>query len=51
MGNWFYNDKRIEDISDFPEGTFGFIYITIHEPSCKALKNQIGKHIMAQLNL
>ena len=36
MSNWLYKDKRIESLEDFPEGTFGFIYITIHEPSGKA---------------
>ena len=36
MENWLYGDKRIKNISDFPEGTYGFIYITIHEPSGKA---------------
>ncbi len=36
MSKWFYNDKWIESIEDFPEGTYGFIYITIHEPSNKA---------------
>jgi hypothetical protein len=36
MENWLYKDKRIESLEDFPEGTFGFIYITIHEPSGKA---------------
>jgi hypothetical protein len=35
MENWLYKDKRIESIKDFPEGTFGFIYITVHEPSGK----------------
>ena len=40
MENWLYGDKRIENISDFPEGTFGFIYITTHEPSGKSY---IGK--------
>jgi hypothetical protein len=35
MSNWLYKDKRIESIEDFPEGTFGFIYITVHEPSGK----------------
>jgi len=35
MQNWLYKDKRIESIEDFPEGTFGFIYITVHEPSGK----------------
>ena len=36
MENWLYGDKRIKDISDFPEGTFGFIYLTVHEPSGKS---------------
>jgi hypothetical protein len=35
MSNWLYKDKRIESIEDFPEETFGFIYITVHEPSGK----------------
>jgi hypothetical protein len=35
MENWLYKDKRIESLKDFPEGTFGFIYITVHEPSGK----------------
>jgi hypothetical protein len=35
MENWLYKDKRIESLEDFPEGTFGFIYITVHEPSGK----------------
>ena len=36
MENWLYKDKRIESIENFPEGTFGFIYISTHEPSGKA---------------
>ena len=35
MSNWFYNGKWIESIEDFPQNTYGFIYITIHEPSGK----------------
>ena len=35
MSNWLYKDKRIESIEDFPEGTYGFIYISVHEPSGK----------------
>jgi hypothetical protein len=35
MENWLYKDKRIESLKDFPEGTFGFIYLTVHEPSGK----------------
>jgi hypothetical protein len=43
MSKWFYNDKWIESIEDFPEGTYGFIYITIHEPSNKAY---LGKKVL-----
>jgi uncharacterized protein YlzI (FlbEa/FlbD family) len=35
MSNWLYNNKRIESIEDFPENTFGFIYITTHIPTGK----------------
>jgi hypothetical protein len=30
---WLYKNKVIEKIEDFPENTFGFIYITTHIPS------------------
>ena len=30
---WLYENKVIEKIEDFPENTFGFIYITTHIPS------------------
>jgi hypothetical protein len=36
MLNWLYNNKRIESINDFPENTFGFIYITTYKPSGKS---------------
>jgi uncharacterized protein YlzI (FlbEa/FlbD family) len=35
MSKWLYNDKWIESIEDFPENTFGFIYITTHIPTGK----------------
>jgi hypothetical protein len=43
MSNWLYKDKRIESLEDFPEGTYGFIYITIHEPSGKSY---LGKKVL-----
>ncbi len=43
MENWLYKDKRIESIEDFPEGTFGFIYITTHQPSGKSY---LGKKVL-----
>jgi hypothetical protein len=36
MSNWFYKGNRIQELTDFPEGSFGFIYITIHLPSGKS---------------
>ena len=43
MENWLYKDKRMECLEDFPEGTYGFIYITIHEPSGKSY---LGKKVL-----
>jgi len=37
---WLYKEKVIEDIEDFPQNTFGFIYIVTHKPSGKSY---IGK--------
>jgi len=37
--NWLYNEKEITDISEFPQGTFGFVYEII-TPSGK---KYIGK--------
>jgi hypothetical protein len=37
---WLYNEKVIENIEDFPQDTFGFIYIVKHIPTGKAY---IGK--------
>ena len=33
MSNWLYNNKEINEITDFPENTFGFIYISKHIPT------------------
>jgi serine/threonine protein kinase len=30
---WKYKDKVIEKIEDFPENTYGFVYITTHIPT------------------
>lgn len=37
---WLYKDKKIYDMSQLPEGTYGFIYLCIHKPSGKSY---IGK--------
>jgi hypothetical protein len=33
MSNWLYENKEINEITDIPENTFGFIYITNHLPT------------------
>jgi hypothetical protein len=33
MSNWLYENKEINEITDFPENTFGFIYISKHIPT------------------
>lgn len=43
MQSWTYNGKTISDISDFPEGTYGFIYEVEHIPSGK---KYIGKKVL-----
>jgi hypothetical protein len=40
MSPWIYKTDKIYDISQFPEGTYGFIYIVTHTPT---LKSYIGK--------
>jgi hypothetical protein len=40
MSPWIYKTDKIYDISQFPEGTYGFIYIVTHAPT---LKSYIGK--------
>ena len=37
---WYFLDKQINEISDLPEGAFGFIYQTTHIPTGK---KYIGK--------
>lgn len=43
MENWLYKDKRMECLEDFPKETYGFIYITTHEPSGKSY---LGKKVL-----
>ena len=40
---WLYNEKVIENIEDFPQNTFGFIYVVKHIPTGKAY---IGKKVL-----
>ena len=40
---WLYNEKVIEKIEDFPQDTFGFIYIVTHRPTGKSY---IGKKVL-----
>ena len=41
--NWTYKNEEIQGISDFPDNTYGFIYMITHLPSGKAY---IGKKIL-----
>ena len=41
--NWTYNGKEMVDITQFPEKTFGFVYITKHIPTGKSY---IGKKVL-----
>ena len=51
MSNWLYKDKRIESIEDFPEGTYGFIYISVHDPSGKTYLGKKSFHYLYFLKL
>lgn len=41
--NWRHKDQLITEISDMPEGTYGFIYRVIHLPT---KKKYIGKKVL-----
>jgi len=41
--NWIYENKEIEQLSDFPDNTYGFVYRIIHKPTGK---EYIGKKIL-----
>ena len=40
---WTYKDQQINEITDFPNNTFGFIYRIIHTPTGKSY---IGKKVL-----
>jgi serine/threonine protein kinase len=40
---WTYNNKHMETLSSFPQGTYGFIYRVVHQPTGKAY---IGKKVL-----
>lgn len=40
---WIYQGNLITEISDMPEGTFGFIYEVLHKPTGK---KYIGKKVL-----
>jgi serine/threonine protein kinase len=40
---WLYKNEPMEVLSSFPEGTFGFIYRVVHEPTGKTY---IGKKVL-----
>ena len=41
--NWIYKNNLIEDITQFPNNTFGFVYMTTHKPTGKSY---IGKKVL-----
>jgi len=41
--SWLYKGNVIEDISQFPENTYGFVYIVTHTPTNKSY---IGKKVL-----
>ena len=41
--NWLYKGNTIEDISQFPENTYGFVYIVTHAPTNRSY---IGKKVL-----
>jgi len=41
--SWTYKTHKIGDITQFPENTFGFVYIVTHKPSGKSY---IGKKVL-----
>jgi hypothetical protein len=41
--NWLYKGNTIKDISQFPENTYGFVYIVTHTPTGKSY---IGKKVL-----
>jgi len=41
--SWTYKTHEIGDITQFPENTFGFVYITTHKPTGKSY---IGKKVL-----
>jgi len=58
MSNWLYENKEINEITDFPENTFGFIYISKHIPTNTSylgkkslyhnIKKKLGKKELAE---
>ncbi len=43
MPSWWYDGKIVTDISDMPDGTYGFIYQTSHTPTGR---KYIGKKVL-----
>jgi hypothetical protein len=41
--NWIYKATPMEDITQFPDNTFGFVYMTTHKPTGKSY---IGKKVL-----
>jgi len=44
MGNWFYQNKEVSSIEDFPEGCYGFVYKITNKTTGKFY---IGRKILS----
>jgi hypothetical protein len=40
---WLYRDKEVNSIEDMPDGTFGFIYEVVHNPTGR---KYLGKKVL-----
>jgi|TARA_R110001592_G_scaffold9764_1_gene51605 hypothetical protein len=43
MTNWIYKNQEVTEMSDFPDNTYGFVYVITHLPTGK---KYIGKKIL-----
>ena len=41
--SWTYQNQEMVDITQFPDNTFGFVYIVTHKPTGKSY---IGKKVL-----
>ena len=49
--SWTYKTHKIGDITQFPENTFGFVYIVTHKPTGKSYMEKKSYFIMKRKKL